>query len=358
MPASEVTSSATVTIGGQAYTPISFEVSEDNNWTPSWSGNIVFDFHDGPQLSTPDRIPARITWTYDGFTMLDVLLLVRSVVMDDAAGTITLTVKSAEILLQDLKNVATADYQPGAMTMKAMWAYAFGKFSAGVLANNSDGVPNSTVAAAGTVWKGGQDLDSWLRPALRTADIDIYQDMIASVVTGVPTIATALLSNPGKELGWFARVRYGKEMLKAPIGWDLDSGDYADGIVAEYNWTDAAGAVKRKLYAKTQSASHWHDKYIRFDAGDPGFDPTPSLLTVAQRSGFTGSIECNPVMEYSTTDDTSEAYRLRLGATVDVVTQYRGAYIGTANRITWNYPADTMSIGLTDLEPRPNYIPW
>lgn len=350
-------STATVTIGGHVYTPVSCEVTADNSWTPSWSGTLVFDFHDGPQLSAPDRITAQVTWTYGAFTMLDVLLLVRSVVMDDAAGTITLTVKSAEVLLQDLKNVATADYQPGAMTMKAMWNYAFGKFAAGVLANNSDGVPNSTVAAAGTVWKAGQDLDSWLRPALRTADLDIYQDMQASVVTGVPTIAAALLSNPGKENGRFGRVRYGYEMLKAPIGWDLDGGDYADGVVAEYTWTNATGNVQRKLYAKTQSAAHWHDTYVRFDAGDPGFDPTPSLLAVAQRSGFTGSVECTPVMEYGNTK-LEDPYRLRLGTLMDIVTEYRGAYLGEVNRITWNYPADTMSIGLSNVTPNPNYTPW
>lgn len=357
---------ATVALdGGTAYPVISLDIDQDNDRVPEWSGNFVVPFTAGGGLLDytsidPQATPyhtARLTWTYDAGTILDTLLLVRRARVSDIARTVTFTVASGEVLLQDNKNVTkpSGDYSPGVLTQKAMWQFALARLTASGIVSNVDTLTSAAVSipATATVWKNGQDLDSWLRGALRPSNLEVYQDTAASLTSGLIALRTASMANATKaNRGGTVTIAYGQNMTLSDWETSVDPTDgveWGEAMVADYNWTTSAGVVNRKSYADYSVPNYRKALHLSFDTGDSGVSPVSSLLSQALVGGRSANLEMTPTAAYSAT---GAPLTLGPGHTVLI---YRPEFVfprnwkGVMNRIHWTFPADRVEVGVKNL---------
>lgn len=342
---------AAVKIGFTTYDPISFRVGADNNWSPTWSGTIVLPASKVINDIDPNTYPkARIQWWFGDVDatplVLDVTLTVRKFDRDEVAGTVTLGVMTDEIRLQDYKNASTADYAPGAISLRAMFIYAMGKL--GITSYDVTGIPTTMLPAASTVWKVGQSLADWLGPVMRTAGLEIYQDPTG----GTPVMLAWDMNTVGKStvIGTMTSAAYGTNLLAAHTIRDMDDDTWADAVVVTYAWNDSAGASKTKSYiALPPGGGAFHKVYaVTYNAPDPGINPAPGLLALRQRGGYT-----TPITILPTTMTAPPSYTpapARLGATM-LHTVGGRTFGSNVVSIEFNYPDDTMPLGLANLAP-------
>lgn len=276
--------------------------------------------------------------------IFDTTLLVRSYVIDDVEGTVTLTLESHEVLLQDYKNL-DADYAPGAMVLGDMVRFALRKI--GQTSTMDYGSLSATIPAAATVWRTGQSLDDWLQGAMRSAGFELFYDAFD---TFSPQFDWWLMSNAskGKRIGAMGPA-WGKNVLASRFGVNADDAGYADSAVLTYSWTDAAGASQRKSYAgKTGNQRKTLTK--TFSTPDPGFNPATTAAVVAARSGLVQHLETLPSPRYPFTLPYTPA-PIDLGVSVYYLRSDGTTTLGIANRYQISYPDDRMSLDLVLVRP-------
>lgn len=268
--------------------------------------------------------------------IFDVTLLVRTYVIDDVEDTVTLTLMSHEILLQDYKNAEATDWAPGPMTLRDMVTFAMRKI--GITAYTLDGIPVVTIPATATVWRSGQSLDDWLRGAMRSQGVEIMWSAVYA-----PQFRAYLTSNPtkGATFGVMNAI-WGRNLLSSRFGVDADSDAYGDAAIAAFQWTDAAGASQRKSYSSVPAGPYRRVKVVNFETADPGFNAADSVRAISSRSGFTQQVTMLPSVGYSGTDPRM----IDLGFSLRI--QRRDGTVVTAiiARYEVSYPADTMTVGL------------
>jgi hypothetical protein len=344
-------SQATVKIGFAVYDPISFRVGADNNWSPTWDGEIVLPSSKVIDDIDPKTYPkVRVQWWFGDYTapplVLDVTLTVRKFDRDETADTVTLGVKSDEIRLSDYKNASTADYAPGAISLRAMFIYAMGKL--GITSYDASNIPTTMLPAASTVWKIGQSLADWLTPVMRTAGLEIYQD----VYSENPVMLAWDMTTVGKStvIGSMSSAAYGTNLLDAHTIRDMDDDTWADAAVVTYAWNDSTGASKTKTYiALPAGGAAFRKVYaVTYNAPDPGVNPAPGLLSLRQRGGYT-----TPVTILPTTMTAPPSYTptpARLGANMIHSTPSRSFASNVVN-MQYSYPADSLQLGLANVVP-------
>ena len=362
-------SEAIVTIPGDGdYLPLSLRVSADNNWTPTWQGTATFALGAAPKVDPTKYPKALIRWWYGDPTdqwgspadpplVLNCLLYIRSSVTDDIAGTVTLTFLSAEILTMDDANASTTDYQPGAITARQLTKFALDRLvTKHGITYDIGGIAGTALPAATTVWKAGQNSDSWIRPAIRTQDLELFQDMNLSVSTGdglTPYLSTWLVTNPGKGASGNGNAIYGRNILESRFGVDIDDPGWADAVTAVYSWTDSAGASRRKAYRSFvgNGSTYKRNVTINYDAADPGYDPTPGLLVGRQRRGSTARLATTPGLSNSSPTGSGQWGQHQLGEDLAVQRRDGSIYHATVSRLEWSYPANRIDFGLASVTP-------
>lgn len=312
--------------------PISLSITADETWSPYFQGTIVFAqlFSETLRAAIDPRTwpTVRVQYTkYDAdgvsnpVVVLDATLLVRSYDVDPIAGTTTLKVSSKEVKLQDVRNATNADIVFGNQTTNQIIAYALGQVGESPALATGPGAFTSPA----TTLQAGQDLWSWLDGMLRGANLILWQS--ASWLSGAWQCTAA--DNPGRWAGNFNVVQ-GANLVRANYGFDIEK-DYADSAVATYQWT-VAGAQQKKVYA-SKGATVRRTKAVSYNTPDPGYDPSPSLRSVASGRGL-----------YMTLDMLADQ-QINTGWTC-TATLDSGTYYGPARRLTWNYPQDTISIDI------------
>lgn len=353
-------SQAVVTIGSVDYSPTSLHVTADNNWSPTWQGSATFAIEAAPQVDVTTYPKARIVWSYGDSDHpqrpLYCLLYVRSSVTDDIAGTVTLTFVSAEILAKDDANASTTDYQPGSISARQLVTFALNRLvTKHGIAFDATRLAGGLLPAAMTLWKAGQDADSWIRVAARTQNQELIQDMDLSVNAGdgfTPYLTTWYASNPGKgEIGTHATATYGDNMLESRFGGDIDDQGWADAVTAIYSWVDSGGVSRRKAYRSFvgDGTKYKRNVTINFDSADPGYDPTAVLLDGRQRRGRTAQLATTPGMAISPTGTPQH----QLGETLTVTRRDGSIYHATVSRLEWSYPENRIDYGLVSVAPGP-----
>lgn len=324
-------------------------------YTYAWAGaagkssssrSRTFPTPAGPMVDPRMYPPARVRWWYgEGDApaiLVDVSMTVRKYLPNDTDDTVELTLMSDEIRLQDLKNAGTSDYAPGAMTLWSMLAFAMRLI--GNLPLDPTGIPNPTIPATATVWKVGDSLDTWLQGPLRANGVELYQDAQSSP----PTFRGYLMNDSGKSpIHGTVRVKYARELISAPVGIDMDSDDFADAVVAIYQWTDSAGASQRRIYSSVPPALYHKVRTTTYNTPDPGLDPTPTTRAFTSRAGYVGEISCLPIRSIFPPDYLERS--LRLGDTLTLVFSTGLTYTANVNSIKWSYPDDLMTIGLSNV---------
>lgn len=275
--------------------------------------------------------------------ILNVNLLVRTYAIDDIAGTVTLTLASDEIRLQDWKLIGDADYQPGALAIGDMLALAMHKIGDAPL--DTTGLISQTVPAAATIWKVGQSADDWIRGPLRSQGLEMYYDPIAQ------TFRLWLTSNPGKsQQSSTTNLLYGTHILESGFGIDVDNEDYGDAAVVTYSWIDSAGASQRKTYFSAPTGGGYRKtKVVSIDTPDPGFNAANGARVIAARQGWTTRLTSLPVAGKSSSASPWE--QVRLGAQVFYKRSDGSIWYATARSLEWSYPQDRMSFGVEGVAP-------
>ena len=93
---------------------------------------------------------------------------------------------------------------------------------------------------------------------------------------------------------------YGRNVLRgSTLGIDVDTSAYADSIIAEYAWTDTAGAQQRKTYITPSPGQTRKVTTVSFETADPGSDPTPGMQIQAARNRLTQELSIIPAPAYS-----------------------------------------------------------
>lgn len=305
---------------------------------------LTFSNGKGPVVDPRLYPPARLRWWYGDDPapiLLDLYLTVRSYVPNDVDGTVSIGLMSDEIRLQDYKNAATADYAPGAMLLTDMVAYAMRKIGNPPI--DMTGIPAVTIPATATVWKAGDSLDSWLQGPLRANGVELYQD----AQDPARTWRAFVINTAGKATAnGLVALGTATDILSAPIGIDMDAPDYADAVVTVYQWTDAAGASQRKVYASLPPGAFHRVLTQTFSTPDPGVDPTPATRAFTSKAGWVGDLEVLP--QRTPLPPSYALGPMRLGDSVRFTLDDASTYLANAQTLTWRYPNDTMTIGLTN----------
>lgn len=358
-------SASTVTIGGTTFDPISFDVTQDNSWTPLWQGTIVLPAAGAPAIDPKTWPRINLKWwfgTHDQASpplVLDYDFIVRAYVRDWVNDTVTLSVSSGEVMLQDYRN-AGADYQPGIISLKAMVDYAMGKVGAtigtgsGPTYYDTSPLPNVNIPAQATIWKAGQTLDDWLRGALRSQGFEIFETCVLATRPEITFYDIANGIGKAGRIGGDVNAVYGQNVIEMRSGFDMDSTGWADAAVVEYNWTTAAGAVQRKIYAKTPAGAFHRVEYVQLQSADPGFDPAPSVLAMAAAAAATAEIATYPT---PTTWLSNQLVPPAVGDFLHYQDASATTYDTTVTRVQYSYPADRITWGLSAAQARGSALP-
>lgn len=298
----------------------------------------------GPVVDPRMYPQSRLRWWYGDDPapiLVDLYLTVRSYIPNDVDGTVTIGLMSDEIRLQDYKNAANADYAPGAMLLTDMVAYAMRKIGNPPI--DMTGIPAVTIPATATVWKAGDSLDAWLQGPLRANGVELYQD----AQDPARTWRAFVINAAGKAtVNGLVALGTGTDILSAPIGIDMDAPDYADAVVAVYQWTDAAGSSQRKVYASLPAGAFHRVLTQTFSTPDPGVDPTPTTRAFTSKAGWVGDLDVLP--QRTPFPPSYAPGPMHLGDSIRFTLADGSTYLANAQTLAWRYPDDTMTIGLTN----------
>lgn len=291
--------------------------------------------------------------------LYDVLMTVRTYVIDDIEDKVTLTLSSDEVKLQDYANVG-ADYAPGAMTINDMMAFAMRKIGE---TRFIPGIPdvNATIPASATVWRAGQTLDDWLLGAARSLGYEIWYDPSRRPTTGETNgWAWYRLDNSGREPGSAGgsalNFAYGKNIIQSALGVDMDSGSYADAVVMIYQWTDSAGASQRQAFYGRPSGAFHKVKTINYQSAAPGGDPSVYMRWRLAQQGWTQrlvGIASPGYIRQVAPNPAVPIVGMPLGGTVLITRRDGSTWSSVLSRITYRYPEDTQEVGVESMRPAP-----
>lgn len=363
-------------IEGQYYeadgvTPVGFvdgDIADSVIYDYSWNGpayqststrTVIFASPATTPIVDPREYPSIRVQLYAGDVagpakVQDVYLTVRTYAIDDVADTVTLSVMSDEIKLQDYLNVGD-DYAPGAMTLADMFGFAMRKIGNQYTLFHL-AVGGVVIPAAATIWQSGQSLDEWLRGAMRSQGYEVYQDATQSN----HLFDTYLISNQTKEfVSTNIKAQWGMNVLECATGVDMDAPRYGDAAIVHYNWTDAAGAGHQKTYYSRPPGPYHKVITADYNSPDPASgNPADGLRAQAGWQAWTMRLLLISSIGYMM-NGTSPAipYPLTLGGQVWLRRPDGSTFAGVAGRITYSYPADTLEIGLQTVAPNPNFPP-
>lgn len=363
-------STALVRVGATNYEPVAVNITQDGAWSPYWQGTVTFALGSAPAIDPTAYTRVRVKyWAGDLAAnpnqppLMDCLVVARAVATDHIAGTITVSVSSFEVLLQDLLNASTADTALGAMTLTAMLNYACTKIGVAV---GGVPLPAVTIPATATVWRAGQSLDDWLRGPLRANGYDIFQDMRTADTAGsTVTIGAWLVADTTPDgsmnayasfdppyAGW-GRVVFGVNMLECRLGMDLDQpGGWADSAVVTYSWLTSTGTQQVKNYANAP-AGYKRPLSLNFQTPDPGFDPTPGMVSTAKRKIQTGQLTTVAWPSWDSRIPGQLPIRNTPGDFITITTPDGAVQAATVTRVNWSYPEDRTQLGVAYVVPTP-----
>lgn len=363
--------SAVVLYGDRAVTASRLELTVDVEWVPYVQGTVTvpadagFDPHDGDRvqlhLTQRDHAPvlasqlsaawagktaAQLSAANVGKTAAQLLapfrrpyagapaassawfdLVVHKVETPlGRAGSTTLHVASDEVLAQGMGLQSTAPQGFAAASVRAIVEQCLQLLGATLQPGGADGA----VEAAAAVWRPGKTMWAFLAPLLQACGLRLYCDgrrtwqlqYVDQLPAGVPLTVTG-----------------GRELLEAVKRADLGgSTGWADGVVVEYRWTDAAGAQRVQWDVAGSARPRRTLHVVHEDTPYPG----PGAADVILRRRELHSVELPLIARAD--------YRAAPGAVLTVqAAELPTTLQGLVRRVTWSLPDAVMRVDPTNL---------
>lgn len=278
--------------------------------TAAWTGDLLSD------ISEAYFAPYNASGVnYNYRRSYDLTLRARTI--DPAASTITLDLSSDEALLQDYALVDTLPYVPTFFDVRTITSKVLNRIGR-VL---TPGTTNGTVAADAAEWVPGQTAWEYLQPLIQSVGLRLYADENRNwylVENGAV--------NPG-----LVELDATDTIVGASDSISRDDNLWFDAVVITYRWTNDLGET---VLAYDTAASDPFSKVVHFEyeSAYPGPGGAAAILARAQTRGRIN--EVSAVSDYRVTPTTA----------CEVTLPALPTQSGTVSAVTWNYPADEMTV--------------
>jgi hypothetical protein len=297
--------------------------------------------HPAPSTVTglgPARIPA-LTNRFAGVWNVgpqpeeqrrDVVLWLRSRPRDLGAGTVTLTLTSGEVLLQDYRWMSSLPWRPPALDVRTIVGRVLARV--GAYLQTADSFDQATVPPEAVEWAPGQSAWDYLTPLLQAAGRRLWCDELGKwhlAARDTPTGGAALV--------------LGRDAITA-AGDTIDRAGWYDSVLVRYRWKDEAGNDHERFDQATSAGSHRVQRplVLEYESGYPG--PGAARRILARQQVLGRGLTASLVSDYSI--DPGQPI------TLELTDEPRLA--GTVSRVLWSFPEDVMELETVGVvEPSP-----
>lgn len=254
-------------------------------------------------------------------------LALRERVVDYNAKTLTLAVSSNEALLQDYAYVANSNYTIPTTDIRTAVAIVLSLIGATL----QTGTATGTFDADAGVWEPGQTAWDFLDPLIQAGSLRLFCNE-----HGLWYLVNDDFTTPGT-----VNLSYIQTVTNASDTISRESVEWYDAVVIKYEYVDVTGNTI-VAYDSASTAGFSKVLSLTYDTAYPGAGAAARVLARAQGRGRVNDIQA--VSNYAATPGMSCSITMP-----DVDTQ-----IGNVSAVTWNYPADEMSVktrGLIEVPP-------